>query len=67
MTEVRVRHVDDPHESSLGDVPFEDIESVIPTLKRWGVYAGEQYEDGMSGQFTVDESGAYFEVVVGDE
>lgn len=63
MTEVRLRHEDDGKAKTLGDVPFSDVDSVIPRIKEWGLYADEFIDvDGLCGQFRYDESGAYFEV-----
>ena len=66
MTEVRLRHELDVASKPLGDVPFGQIETVIPTLKQWGLTTSNDADvdaDGLYGQFRHDESGAYFEVV----
>jgi hypothetical protein len=64
MTAIRIRHEDDTEARHLGDVPFADLDTVIPTIRTWGV-DGEEYE--MSGQFRYPEVGdAFFEVVLND-
>lgn len=66
MTEVRIRHEDQSRDEAgvLGDVPFADMESVIPMLKRWGVHDGsDTCHDDMYAQFIHEEKQAYFEVM----
>lgn len=69
--QVRIRHVDDAEATILGDIPLtkEAVESVIPLLSSWSVsspYGIYDYTE-ISGQFSVDETGAYFEVLLGSE
>lgn len=63
MTAVKIRHEDDAEANFLADVPFSDLDTVIPTLRSWG-FEGEALE--MSGQFVNTEFGAYFEVILSD-
>lgn len=66
MTEIRIRHEDEAYGVHLGDVPLFDTEKVISHLNRWGVRFADSTEfDGLSGEFVVDETGAYFEVMAG--
>lgn len=64
MTDVRVRHEDQNwHEAvHLTDVPFDQIEFVIPMLERWAI-AGHEDKD-LSGQFVLLPSGMFFEVTI---
>lgn len=68
MTEVRIRAQDWSKPLSLGDVPLLDLDSVIPMIKQWGLEVDRDYKDtdDLFGQFVVDDSGAYFEVRIGD-
>ncbi len=61
MTAVYVRHEYDADAKYLADVPFEALDSVIPTIARWGI-DGEQPE--LSGQFSCGEAGVHFEVII---
>jgi hypothetical protein len=64
MIEVRIRHQDEADAVRLTDVPFNDIGSVIPAVKGWGI---ADYEDReLSAQFVVTDTAAYFEVVIVD-
>lgn len=70
MTEVRIRHEADTLSAHLTDVPFDQIDTVIPTLRAWGLNVyGDNATDDMFGQFVLEEvSGsrkAYFEVIIG--
>lgn len=64
MIEVRLYHMGASHH--LADIPLDQIDTVIPTIKRWGVWA-DQYLDTEEtcGQFVHGETGAYFEVRLG--
>lgn len=64
MTEVRIRHENDAEAIHLADVPLNDVGSVIPTLKGWGIVDSEDQE--LSAQFVVTDTAAYFEVVIID-
>jgi hypothetical protein len=63
MTQVRLRHEDEGSAKLLGDVPFDQLDSVIPTIKSWGLYAEDIVDtDGLFAQFVYGDDGAYFEV-----
>jgi hypothetical protein len=62
MTEIRVRHEIEAKGLYLADVPFDQINHIIPTLKSWGITDYENRE--LSGSFVVEESAAFFEVVI---
>lgn len=61
---VRIRHEDDADGVPLCTWEIADLDRLIPVLKRWGVYVAETEATEMSGQFTVTDSEAYFEVIV---
>jgi hypothetical protein len=65
VTEVRIRHATDANSRHLGDVPFSELDTVIPTLHRWGVADYDGMVDFI-GQFTYDDQTqtAYFEVIM---
>jgi len=67
MTEVRVRHAEEYITASLGDVPFLELERVIPLLRRNGIVFNGDCLDGddFCGEFKFDHTGIYFEVLVG--
>lgn len=63
MTEVRIRHVDDQKAEFLADVPFSELDSVIPTLKYWGLYSNSVIDPStLCAQFQYSDDGTYFEV-----
>lgn len=65
MIEVRIRHQDEAEAVHLSEVPFNELGSVIPTLKGWGI---ADYEaNDLIAQFVVTETTAYFEVVINNE
>lgn len=65
--EIRIRHVDETKARHLMDWPPTDLDSAIPTIQAWGINAyGETYDAGLSGQFVLDDTGAYFEITIGD-
>lgn len=70
MTQIRIRHEDEPVGAILGDVPFADVDSVIRLLKMWGVkiLADGDYanHDEYSGEFVYDADSreVYFEVEI---
>lgn len=61
MTAVKIRHENDPDAKYLADVPFDQLDTVIPVIKGWGL-DGE--EEDLSGQFVYGDLGAYFEVII---
>lgn len=72
MTQIRLRHLDASDPALLADVPFEDIDTVIPQLKMWGIRIdGDGYvdRDTISGEFVYEaENGAaYFEITFGGD
>lgn len=69
LIEVRLRHVNEAQGVHLCTWPATELDGLIPTLNRWGLHAAGQSDcsDSACGQFVVDESGAYFEVMYGDE
>jgi hypothetical protein len=71
MTEVRIRNQWDMKAQKVGEVAFDEtaLDRVIPLLNRWGVVdrdGGCYTEEEMVAQFVVNDSGAYFEVVLCD-
>lgn len=62
MTEIRVRHELEAKGLYLADVPFDQINHIIPTLKSWGINDCEDHP--LSGSFVVEEDSAFFEVVI---
>jgi hypothetical protein len=63
MIEVRLRYVDNPRAFRVMEVPFDQLDTVIPLLSSWGVSCdGEDCTD-LVGQFVVSDAEAYFEVV----
>lgn len=65
MVEIRVRHEGEIRARRLGEVAFDQLETVIPTIDAWGI-VGEDFPDDpqFAGQFVLDVDAAYFEVVV---
>ena len=71
MIEVRIRHHDDDSAVHLGDVPLTEagLSEALRLVRAWGIFT---VQDGLetpdlSGQFVIDASGAYFEIIVGDD
>jgi DNA gyrase inhibitor GyrI len=69
--EVRIRHEHESRSASLMTWDATDLDNVIPSLARWGVYhdnAGEPVTDKLrfSAQIMVDEGAAFFEVILHD-
>lgn len=64
MTEVRIRHAADEIGVHLCEVDFADVNTVIPGLRSWGI-SGDFPE--LTAQFRVDDTCAYFEVVIEDD
>ncbi len=65
--EVRLRTSEDTDARRLTAIPFGvDPSEVIRLIGRWGVVTpyGEFDEEALSGQFVVDDTGAFFEVIV---
>ena len=66
MVEVRIRLTIDAKSQHLGEVPFTEagLNDVIALLNGWGLTSdGPDYPD-LVGQFVLDHTGAYFEIVV---
>lgn len=68
MTEIRIRHELAGRGAVLGDVPLDQIDTVIPTIRRWGLYDadGDVQPGRLSGEFRydADEEEAFFEVLI---
>jgi hypothetical protein len=65
MIEIRIRIESATNQSThLTEVPFDQIDAVIPALQEWGVSGAHDKVQHAYGQFVVLEDGAYFEVVV---
>lgn len=62
MTDVRIRHEYDTEAQRLADVPFDQLDTIIPTLAAWGIANEEDAE--LAGQFVYSDLGAYFEVII---
>ena len=69
MVEVRIRLASDARSSHLGEVPFTDVglDSVFRLVEMWGLQSDGCDDLDMVGQFVLDDSGAYFEIVVGED
>lgn len=70
MVEVRIRTNYDATAKHLGEVPFDraSLDGVIPLINSWGLRS--EMSDGnadLVGQFVLDETGAFFEIVVCDD
>lgn len=68
MIDVRMRHVGDARSVHFATVEFDQLDSLIPTLQAWGgvLVRGVETED-MSAQIVLDETGAYFEILLGED
>ncbi|OZD65126.1 hypothetical protein CH263_13360 [Rhodococcus sp. 06-1059B-a] len=69
MITVRIRHIDAAEGAELGTVALDEIDDVIPMLKRWGVNVsteGVVDANSLSGQFDYDPATntAVFEVLI---
>lgn len=65
MTQVRLYDGTEGGTTVLGDVPFRELDSVLLSLKHWGLSRGDgQFIDtnDLFAIFKVDASGAYFQV-----
>ncbi|OZF40769.1 hypothetical protein CH296_00495 [Rhodococcus sp. 14-2496-1d] len=72
MTEIRLRHRDYADAIPIGEVAFDQVDTVIPMLTKWGLnVSGEGFVDtgDLSGTFTIehDTGIGYFEVVIDGE
>lgn len=70
MTAVRLRHEYDTASRYLGDVPFSELATVIPTLSSWSVSMDGEEADSFSAQFVYpveENANAYFEVIAHQE
>lgn len=74
MTEIKIRHDLDANGVSLGEIPFSDVGSVLPLLKRWGIRVpgssdGYVGDGAICAEFVYDgeREEAYFEVVIHDD
>lgn len=66
MIEVRIRHDWDNKPIRLMEVPWDELDEVMPLIGRWGLYADGSIEvpDRLSGQFRVDDNIAYFLITI---
>ena len=65
MVEVRIRIEKGANKSvRLMEVPFDQLDAIIPALQEWGVAGAYDDLEHVYGQFVALEDGAYFEVVV---
>jgi hypothetical protein len=64
MTAVFIRSADWAEGAFLADVPFDQLDTVIPAIKAWGLMDEEDAD--LTGQFVyeAEKRKAYFEVVV---
>jgi hypothetical protein len=67
MVEVRVRLEDESSSRRIFDCPYDHLDEVIPLIRAWGVSRDDRNEsiEDMYGQFRIDDTSAYFEVVIG--
>lgn len=66
MIEVRIRQESDSESLRLGEIPFDKLDTVIPTIKEWGITTPSSDYPEMFGQFVYGEISAYFEVILAD-
>lgn len=67
MTTVHIRHEYDTESHYLAEVPFLELDQVIPVIKAWGLSMAVDGSDepDLYGQFVYPENrAAYFEVVI---
>jgi hypothetical protein len=66
MIDIRIRHQDYAESLRLGTVPFDQLDTVIPTIKGWGI--DDYGTQDLTGQFVYrpDTSEAFFEVVINE-
>lgn len=65
MIDVRIRDQDEPAAQHLTYLPIEQLDDGLKIVRGWGVRT--DYDDAgndVVGQFVIDETGAYFEIVV---
>ncbi|MFC8182453.1 hypothetical protein ACFULT_26575 [Rhodococcus sp. NPDC057297] len=67
MIEVRIRTEYEAQSEGkrLTFVPFDKLDTVIPTIEKWGGVTtnGETFDGDFYGQFVVADGAAFFEVV----
>jgi len=71
MTEIRIRDFDYPDGVSLGEIPFTQVDDVLPTLKKWGInMPGDGFIDierlSASFDYDPDKGTAVFEVMINE-
>jgi hypothetical protein len=70
MMQVRIRYDYEAESAPLCEAPFDRLDEVIPTIKRWGLWASsgglETYCHCLTAQFSYDEDRkeAFFEVII---
>lgn len=64
--EVRIRNYMDADAVHFATVGWDQLDSVIPTIRSWGLYTDDLSENEveLSGSFRFGASGAFFEVIV---
>ena len=67
MIEVRIRHQDATESAFLCTWPANELDGIIPAIKRWGEVPGYDTCE-LYGQFQYDEDAnqAFFEIVLAD-
>lgn len=66
IIEVRIRHYYEPKARHLCTWPSTDLDSLIPTVRAWGIEGEPVFSDNLTGQFVVDADAAFFELVIAD-
>lgn len=66
--EVRLRYVHEAEGKYFTDCSHDELEDVIAFVKRaGGVYCGGGEQEFHSFQLCLDETGAYAEIIIGDD
>jgi len=68
VTEIWVRHIDEPDGFYLGETSVEKVDDVTKMLVRWGLHAYDRewsQESDFTGQFTQQGRHIVFEVILG--
>jgi hypothetical protein len=65
---VRIRLADDSESVPLCTADVSELEALMKEIPRWGIYQTKDSllnsGDDLMGQFVIDRSAAYFEIVV---
>ena len=64
--EVRIRADYEPKSRPFTEWPLDDLGAVISHVKSWGLVdpEGAMLDPELMGQFVINDTGAYFEVVI---